>query len=240
MVRILTIDNELESAESLGFPTTLDLGPETDDLVIRWGNSTLYGDREFSRVVNPAKAIKLNVHKLDALRKLSSVVDTPRAFVTKVPNNVTALVRSIDHGDDFNVVKGPYQVPQGRYATTWIKTDVEYRVWFAWDKTTVAKRVPIRGDEEQAAQVNDEFPCRREWGYKFLDTVPQKLHNDVLRASRAIGLSLGAADVLVKGNRFIFVELNSAPSIDHPRLREFYQRHINHRCRQPVAQLAQV
>ena len=240
-VTILTIESELESAERLGFATDLELDPSFDGTVIRWGNSTIYGGREFSRVVNPAESIALNVHKLNALRKLSNVVKTPRAFVTKVPSGVTALLRSIKHGEEatFKIVKGPHDVPNDHYATTWIHTDLEYRVWFAWDKTITAKRVPIDGDEEQAEEKNSEFPCRREWGYKFIDSTPQALHTQVLRAAREIGLTLGAADVLVRGGEFIFLELNSAPSIDHRRLEEFFVRHINHRLR-PARQTVQV
>lgn len=71
-----------------------------------------------------------------------------------------------------------------------------------------------------------QFPCRSEWGYYFVNNIP-KLSKQTLLAKKTIGLDFGAADVLKYKNEYYFLELNSAPSIDHWRLEEFYKKEIN-------------
>lgn len=232
MVTILTIESEFESAESLGYKTVMYCDPRTEDTVIRWGNSEIVGP-EYRKVVNPSKAISLNCHKLKALLKMSEVVKTPQTFTENVPSNRLVLIRPINHsnGDGFRVIRGPKPVPREHYGTTWVKTKTEYRVWFAWDQTACAKRVPITIVDGQPVEPEPikKFPCRSGWGYKFLEKTPDKLHDDVMKAAKKIGLDIGAADVLVKGEEFIFLELNSAPTVDDTRIREFYQNAINSR-----------
>lgn len=235
MVTILTIESELESAKSLGYPTVLECDSRTTDTVIRWGNSAMPDGREFTKVVNTSKAIRLNCHKLRALEKMSEVVNTPKIYKQKVPSKKLALLRPFNHtgGEDFRVVTGPKDVPPEYYGTDWIKTKTEYRVWFAWDHTLCAKRVRVLPDgPDGKGWKNDtspepEFPCRSEWGYKFMDYVPNPLHADTIKAARLIGLDTGAADVLIRGEKYIFLELNSAPTVDVDRLRRFYQNAID-------------
>lgn len=238
MVTVMTIESEQKSAERLGYTTTIDFcDPRTNDVVIRWGNSELTGRTDFKRVVNPSKAIVLNCHKLNALHKLAQVVKTPTLYTKRAPAETLVLLRPIAHtnGEGFKVVKGPIDIDRGFYGTSWVKTKLEYRVWFAWNKTLCAERVKLRkysGDDGQDYTTDvrikpERYPCRSSWGYKFLENTPRALHRDVIKATKKIGLSLGAADVLVSDDEFIFLELNSAPTVDHKKIRVFFQSAIN-------------
>jgi hypothetical protein len=53
--------------------------------------------------------------------------------------------------------------------------------------------------------------------------ISKDLRNQTLLAAKKIGLEFGAADVLFHKGKWYFLELNSAPSVDHRVVREFYQ-----------------
>jgi hypothetical protein len=234
MIKIFSIKSELESAEQLGFETFLfndSLFSENfkDDVVVRWGssrliynNSTEYRHAEFPNVINRAKAIRFNCEKNLAMDILTKVVSTPRIFGRKVPEGKEAVVRFIEHshGKDFQILKGPLALNEGQFATEFIKTDTEYRVWFCGGATFAAKRIALSEEDKS------DFPCRSNWGYSYLREVPQELHNQTLFAAKEIGLSFGAADVLKHEGKYLFLELNSAPSIDTNRLKKFFKDNL--------------
>lgn len=228
-VIVLTCESELESANRLGFPTFTYLSDRTnktkDTIVIRWGNSQCaYDDRgirnvEFKNVINRMECIRLNCEKANATRLLAQVVNVPTLYEKKVPAGVLAVVRPFEHaaGSDFSVQEGPFNIKPGTYGTKFIKTNAEYRVWFCGNKTMCGRRVKMKINEAQ------EFPCRSQWGYEFCSKIATDLHYQTLMASKKIGLDTGAADVLYYKNKWYFLELNSAPSVDHRIVREFYQ-----------------
>ena len=233
MIKVLTINSEAKSAKRLGLPTTIGSFEKrvellADDIVIRWGNSTQHYNAsnyraDFYQVVNPAAAIRANCDKFNSTLALSRVVDTPRLFHDLVPNGITAVVRPIEHsaGKDFKVKVGEYELRNGEYATEFIKTDTEVRVWFCGNATLCAKRVPMRDTEE------GDFPCRSGWDYHFcFQKTPDSLHMSTLKAAKTIGLDCGAADILVKDGIFYFLELNSAPTIDKMRLEKFFKKNL--------------
>jgi hypothetical protein len=231
MVKILTIDSEIESARKLGFVCESWFSSHTEtfdnDVVVRWGNSGLHESvelrrREFKNVINKAGAIRLNCHKKEALLKIAEVADIPKIFEVKVPDNISVVYRPQEHsgGRGFNVIKGPFEIDSCYYATEYIKTDIEYRVWFAGNETLCAKRVPL------SSTIVGMYPCRSQWGYSFCKEVPKVLHDKTLLAAQKIGLELGAADVLFHGKKYYFLELNSAPTIDTSKLKAFYTRNI--------------
>jgi hypothetical protein len=236
MIHILTIESEHESAIRLRYPNTIiEAGYANeyfDDVVVRWGNSSPAfeqlesGDEiptEFKQVINPREAIRRNVRKEQALNLLSLVVNTPRMWEqgTKVPANVTAVHRIVNHhgGNGFNVQTGPFKVYQGCYATEWIPSKTEYRVWFCGDDT-------MCGIRSKRSPCTDKYPCRSMWGYTFKKKVPVKLHKDTLEAAKAIGLECGAADVLEHNGKYYFLELNSAATIDKQVIEDFYKQSL--------------
>jgi len=235
-IKILTIDSELESARRLGYPnTTTHLGDYAhkfdNNIVIRWGNSRWLYDAEGKKqmdvknVINPAPNIRKNCEKAGATKLLSQVVNVPTLYERNVPKSVLAVVRPMEHsaGNGFSVKEGPFKVSDGTYATRYLdvtKKGGEYRVWFCGNRTLCGKRYKMECNEEQ------KYPCRSNWGYDFCDGISKDLHNQTILAARKIGLDCGAADVLFYKGKWYFLELNSAPSVDHRVVREFYQKSL--------------
>lgn len=227
--------DDFKKVSKIGLPTVHSLeGLKKRELhsrpVIRWGKSNPIekrwpGKKEFKHVLNKASSIKLNCQKRRALEKMSRVVETPRLFKRHIPAKTLAVVRPHTHaeGCQFSVIEGPLYLSNGYYGTEYLRTKREVRVWFTRIKgskgyTLSAIRAPIPD------QPKEEFPCRSRWGYRFISHPPRKLHNQVLVAAEAIGLDFGAADVLIMGkDRFVVVELNSCPTVDNVRIREFYR-----------------
>ena len=229
-IKVFTIESECESARRLGYPTHTWLGDYANqynnDIIIRWGNSSiLYTDgggrhAEFKHVINPAECIKQNCRKNEATKLLAQVVNVPTLYEKSVPKGVLAVIRPTEHaaGNGFSVQKGPLKIERGTYGTRFLKTDAEYRVWFCGDKTMCGRRVKMECNAEQ------EYPCRSNWGYEFCKSISPALHYQTLMAAKKIGLDVGAADVLFYKKKWYFLELNSAASVDHRVVREFYQK----------------
>ncbi len=226
MISILTIGSEFESAQRLGWPTSIYhkeylSNYKADEIVIRWGNSSPLYDKDgngldFPNVVNPASAIAFNCEKNLALEAISKVVLTPTQYKEKVPSGIQAVVRGTSHsgGKGFNVMKGPVKIADWQYATKFIRTKTEYRVWFCGDKTLCAKRVTKKAVK---------YPyCRSTWAYRFCK-ITKELHEQTLKAARAIGLECGASDVLSYRGKYYFLENNSAPTVDHRLIKNFYR-----------------
>jgi hypothetical protein len=230
MIKILTIDSELESAKKLGFQTFTYLDENVrnsdKDIIIRWGYGGNYKDEldkpaDFLNVINPAKSIQLNCRKNVALRTLSRVVNTPKMYLRKVPSNNKYYVhRPTSHteGRNFYVQKSPFKVKQWHYATEFINTDKEIRVWFCGNKTVCAYRVTK--SKERLAQ---KFPSRALWPYRFIKRVPINLHKQTLLAAKAIGLEFGACDILIKNGKYYWLECNTAATLDSNILIDFYK-----------------
>ena len=227
-IKLLTFDSNT-SAEKLGYPTYKcidDYAYKFDkDIVIRWGNSrSLYtktGRRsmDFKHVINSSASIKKNCQKNDATKILARVVNVPTLWEKSVPAGILAVVRPMEHaaGDGFSVKKGPFNLTEGTYATRYIQTDAEYRVWFCGNRTILGRRVKMQCNE------TEKYPCRSKWGYEFCRGISKSLHNQTLLAAKVMGLDCGAADVLFSNDKWYFLELNSAPSVDHRIVREFFQ-----------------
>lgn len=227
MIRVLTYGKH--SVKNLGFKTHTWLDGRVEnydnDVVIRWGNNYLLTDRygrsrDFRNVINPAVAVQTNMSKIEAHGILSEVVRTPRMFRTQTLNRGLFVIRPCAHegGAGFRVTEangrsihlGGYE-----YATEFLRTNTEYRVWFCGNRTMRAQRA--RTPEQQAQGPVGRYPCRSKWGYNIsFREVPETLHNYTIKVAKAIGLECGAADVLLVDGKWYFLELNSAPSTDLP------------------------
>lgn len=239
MIRILTYSPS-HTVKKLGFNTSTWLEGRIEkyknDVIVRWGNASHIFNRysqmsEFINVLNPARAVSLNMNKIEAHDVMSKVVRVPRLFRKHTPNFGLFVVRPVVHqgGSGFRVVEAngkAITLSEGQqYATDFLRTNAEYRVWFCGDRTLRAQR--SRTVEQQEAGPVDRFPCRSKWGYNFCNGVPNTLHNQTLKAAKAIGLDVGAADVLLHDNHWYFLELNSAPSTDLPVLNRWMKDSIN-------------
>lgn len=228
-VRVLTTEGNIQSAGKLGFPTYTRVEDITDDLatdevgvMVRWGHS---GGNDHELVLNPAAAISDNCDKLSSKQALAGAVDAPAIYTSRVPRGITAVLRPLEHsqGSGFQLVAGPCAVPAGSYASKFIKTEKEYRVWFCGSHVFCARRVPMEGQGQAA----DE-PCRSKWGYAWQDDVFPILGRKTQLARETLGLDLGAADVLwhEEERKYYFLELNTACSLDHRKVLEFFKRSI--------------
>lgn len=231
-IKVLTINSELDSVTKLGWPTKTfhgDYAEDFDDtIMIRWGNSRTIHNRDgksgvdFKHVLNGANKIRTNCEKSKSKKLMSRVVNIPTLWEKRVPADVLAVVRPLEHsaGSGFSVKKGPFTLESGTYATRYLdvtKEGGEYRVWFCGNQTMCGRRYKMECNTEE------QFPCRSLWGYEFCGGISKDLHNQTLLAAKQIGLDFGAADVLFYKGQWYFLELNTAPSLDHRIVREFYQ-----------------
>ena len=232
MIKILTITNEYDSVAKLGFEcrTCFDGRVENfnNDIIIRWGNSSLLlnksgEEQDFKNIINKAKFISFNCKKNLSLQKLSQVVNTPKIFTTKVPEKTVVVYRPIYHtgGEGFSVFEGPLDIQHEYYATEWIETTKEYRVWFCGNRFLMAKRFT-----ENKCKLQAKYPCRSSYQYKFYKKVPEELKKEVLIGAKTLNLLFGAADILRKNKKYYFCEYNSAPSLDDNKLVTFYKEEL--------------
>ncbi len=235
-VVVWTCQSEYESAKKLGYPTftnlphNLEYYNENGIIVIRWGigGDWYYGTDhtrgEFLNTFNTSKAICLNVEKRDALKKLSEVVLTPKIYDKSVPSGKLVVHRPTNHtgGQGFNVVKGPFNVNFGNYATAYIPNKKEWRVWFCNGKTMAAVRTT-----RSKSRLEQKYPAKSLWCYDFKKRVPKKLLSDTLKAAKQIGLVFGAADVIEYKKKFYFLELNTSPTVDSQEIEKFYKSGLN-------------
>jgi hypothetical protein len=234
MLRIITYDGEKSTATKFGFSLSRELPKNVEeydgDVIIRWGNSlrayNKYGmGQDYKCCLNSRMAIRENCSKHTATQKLSEVVHTPKLFMSFVPRGITSVVRPIEHiaGVGFSIKDGPFPIEPGQYATEYMglrpnTDDKECRVWFCGNRTLVGKRARSANKAPR--------PCRSEWGYEFNHHFHDSLRDDAIIAAKHMNLDMGAADVLWIGGVAYFLELNSAPAIDHWRVEEWFRKSI--------------
>ena len=244
-VIILTCNSEIESAKKLGYTDTLDflsgnVEKYNTQLIVRWGNGMEYNNQfgspvEFQNVITKCKSIELNCNKPKALKKLSEVVLTPRLWTKAVPKRKLAVFRPTAHaaGKDFQVKKGPFQVDSYHYATEFVRSDKEIRVWYCNGKTMCARRVT-----KNQKRLDEKFKCRSLWSYNIWKKTPIRLHKQVLKAAKHLGFEYGAFDIIIgKNNKYYFLENNTAPSLDHSRIIKFYQRGLKSIINKKIKQI---
>lgn len=226
-VAILGYDGSRKSGSKIGYPYYDDEWDLRDNhavsstLVVRWGNGQHNARREFPHVVNPASSIDRNVRKASASELLSTAVRTPKLFARTIPAGSKAVVRPLEHcmGAGFKIVAGPTEVPYGCYAREYHPTEHEYRIWFCGGQTLAAKRIKLQSSK------SDE--CRSDWGYSAREVTPNQT-KITLKAAEKIGLEIGAADILWDEtlDEYVLLELNSCPSLDTPRVLDFFKENI--------------
>lgn len=238
---VLTIQKDLKSASELGFETTTRLDGHTEDyddcVVIRYGNSYFLRSvngyiSDYKNVINSARSVRDNCrHKDFTLKKISKVVKTPQIWVCgdKTPEGKMVVYRPTKHtqGSSFKVVPGGFTVDPDFYATEWIDTDKEFRVWFV-NNGNECQYVIARRFSQIPEENNKQFKCRSMWSYNFIKKDKfEILKSKVKLISDALKIEFGAVDVLSKDGVYYFLECNTAPSIDYPILKEFFTNGIN-------------
>lgn len=237
---VLAIQKDFQSARKLGFNTVTKLEGHVEDygdaVIVRYGNSYLLRDmlgniRDYQNTVNSAKSIRDNCRNKDfTLKRISKIVNTPKIWTCNegVPRGIHVVYRPTHHtqGEHFRVVEGGFTVQPGFYATQWIQTEKEFRVWFVNNGQNcnflIARRFSQKPEEN-----NKQFKCRSLWSYNFIKNGGfEVLKSKVKSISDLLGLEFGAVDVLSKDGTYYFLECNTAPSIDYPVLEEFFTKGI--------------
>lgn len=230
-IRLLTINSEEKSAKKLGFPVQTFFSGHKEsfdnDIVVRWGygfsiataDKIFCDNPDFKNVINPEESIKLNVEKIKSIQVLSRVVPTPKIYLDKVPAGVQVVYRPKNHagGVGFELRRGPFDLDGNHYATQYIPTNREIRVFVCGQRTLTCSRI-------KPANVASDI-CRSLYGYGRWCKTPANLHRMALKAAKALGLQIGAFDILAKGNKYYFLEFNTGPTIEG-KVRQFYQNGI--------------
>ena len=239
-IRLITIDSEINSAKKLDFPCSTYLRGYVEDydsdIIVRWGRSCLwpkkpskpleYKNGEFKKVLNHYQSIIDNCNKKLSLQRLSTIVKTPKIYEKLVPKRVKCVYRPNNHsgGKGFKIVSGGVKVQEGYYATQFIKTNLEYRVFFCGNKTMTVTRVKPKNK-------NISLVCRSLWGYNRFRKTPARLHKMALKAAKVLKLDMGAFDILVKNGNYYFLEANTAVTCDNKKIRDFYNKNILKLCK---------
>jgi len=233
-VILLTPQSEKESSEKLGFDTRLNLYGTIEDfldtIVIRWGYGYSAYNRagkecEYKHFITNYKNIQTNCNKLESTQKLSKVVLTPKIYTKNVPKGKLVVVRPFAHsrGENFEVKKGPLKLKGKTYAADFIKCEKEIRAFYCNGKVMVVSRVT-----QNEQRLKEKYKCRSLWPYsKPWKKVSKILENQVLKAAKHLGFQYGAFDILCKNDKYIFLENNTAPSLDSNFVINFYKTGID-------------
>ena len=219
----------------------------SDHLVINWGVSdggrTERDELHLRTILNHPDKVATAVNKPKAINLMlrHGISTPPIRQVDYTLRSVTIaeegqwVVRPNEHseGSDFRVMRAPFSLAAGHYATRFIPDTREYRVWFtAHDPATtiistmMAKRVPMASRGQ-----SDNDACRSSFGYAFtsrgsdfsLNNMP-KLKEQVQKVVNTFGLNYGAIDCLWSETerKWYILEVNTAPSLDHDLVMGFF------------------
>lgn len=214
---VFSSDGNAKSAIKLGFPVlshSTYIEQDPPDNVIAWGRS----DSPSGRVkqVNSCDAISKAISKSWMLAHMSeNGVKTPMMVESGSSwRGRDMVVRANEHsgGEGFRVAHSG-SIRDGEIGTEYIPADSENRVWFVGSSLLAGKRVPVT--DEDRVMANQQFVCRSKWGYQFYSEVPDKMREIALKIKENSGLDFGAIDLIWKRPDYYFLEVNTAPALDH-------------------------
>ncbi len=233
---VLTNPRNAVSAVRLGLPVVMELrDPVGYNNIINWGRSD---GPDSVNVINKGSVISRTVDKASFIHEmLNAGVSAPairdeaeaiqdRKWVVR-PNNH-------EEGSDFRLhdveLEGAIRIPAGHHATLFIEGAREYRIWFAGNTFLTAKRIPRPSEGE-----TDET-CRSKWGYSFRSQNFPGSIVEIRKALAVIPIQFGAFDLLwaTEERKWYILEVNSAPSLDHERVRSFMCSGIRSMMRPPL------
>ena len=230
---IITNPRNAVSAVRLGLPVVTEV-PRDYDNIVNWGRS----DATAPKMLNPGTQIANTVDKYHYLTVIAQHgVSCPPTYG---PGNILPrgqyVMRPFTHeeGSDFDLVTsaGTAVVPSEFHATKFITPTREYRVWFANAKFLTARRIPRPSEDE----TNES--CRSKWGYQAVDNFDGAI-TQVKKALAVMPLDFGAFDLLwaTEERKWYILEVNSAPSLDTDRVRNFMVPNIKAMLRPEPAQI---
>lgn len=221
MSRILARPRTIKSARLIGYPayqdSITDLLP--GESVIIWGNSDAR-PIEGHPMLNSNSRIctnKLRMHQTFQ----AGEVPSPTLYERDIPDGVEAVIRPLEHqgGSGFMRGRGPLRVPSGHYATEFLESELEYRVFFFNEEKFNVCRTKTSGDS---------LECRSQWDYYYCRCGP-RISEIVDKARRATQLDFGAVDILDLNGRsnYMVLEVNTAPALDDDRVLGWFQMRLD-------------
>lgn len=200
------------------------------NIIVNWGASVGNGltpklmDKMLAKMLNMPDKLKANKDKHGSLKKMheKSVSAVPTYDINHVPSDAYPVIaRTPNHfgGSGFWKCDNAEQLAEAKrnganHATKLIVKAGEYRVHILLDKAVrIVRKVKAREDAQDLCRSHDN-------GWKFMkvadENVPAGLKDLAVAAVAAIGLQLGAVDVVVqKRTKKMFVlEVNSVPGLE--------------------------
>ncbi len=210
-----------------------DAVPKQYRVVINWGNSAPVQAAAGVRVLNKPEAIARAVNKLATFTKLreAGTVTIPN-FTTEAPRADRiwfARTKLAGSGGEGIVVIRPedVQVPAAPLYVEYVKKVTEYRIHVVNGAVIFAQAKKKRAGFEQDA--DDKLIRNYENGWVFcpveLGEVPANAQATAINALAALELDFGAVDLVIGRGDGIpyFLEVNTAPGIESPTLKEAYK-----------------
>lgn len=215
--------------------TRLDPVPQQYTTVINWGNtSPIHTGGRNVRVLNKPSAIAVAVDKLRALTALRDGGVRVPDFGTTYPAGTRDmyLARTVlggSGGAGIVVIRPGDAVARAPLYTKYVRKTMEMRIHVAFGRAIFLQLKLRERDNEQTA--DQKLIRNHENGWVF---APRPIEGPILEAAAAeavkavaaLGLDFGAVDIIIgKSDVLPYVlEVNTAPGIQSPTLKEAYQQ----------------
>lgn len=207
--------------------------------VINWGNPSALQHGEDVVVLNKPEAINKAINKLTALQTLQEGGTRVPEFTTKLDKAEAGTIwfaRTVLDGScgrGISVIREGDGVPAAPLYVRYIRKDSEYRVHVAFGQPIFAQ---LKLRQREAEQTNDQKLIRNHdngwvFGPRPLEEIPDDVKQQAVKAVESLGLDFGAVDLVVgKKDKLAYVlEVNTAPGIESPGLKQAYAKTFTER-----------
>ena len=214
------------SAVKLGYPTYQAIPAGYRGNVINWGKSQLSYDGSVT-ICNLPGSLMGTIDKRAFLKTLhANGISAPELLEAGNRAPSGWVVRPNEHaeGNEFQLTISQFEIMGGYHATKFITPANEYRVWFFGRQNFLtAKRVPI-----PSLGQTESDPCKSKFGYSFGRPNYEKCVELIKRALEVAKLDFGAFDMLwaTDERKWYILEVNTAPSLDHSEVKNFFKTHF--------------
>jgi len=192
-------------------PYRLHFTGREQDIIINWGIPKILHN---SKYVNPINAVRIAVCKLKCLNKLKTEGISVPEYTTEKPTEGKWVARTILNARSGvgAVVAEASGLPNAPLYTKYIAKDAEFRVIVVNGKAVDAKQKLKRRDFEGERQPYI-WACDNGYVMARQVAIPDNITELGVAAVNAIGLIIGAVDIILKGDVAYVLEVNSAPGL---------------------------
>lgn len=206
--------------------------------LINWGNTApIRSENANLRVINRPEAIAVAVNKLSALDALrGGGVRVPDYSINKPEGSgdiyLARTVLNGSGGEGIVVIRPGDVIPEAPLYTKYVRKTAEVRIHVAFGRAIFLQVKLRERDTEQTA--DQKLIRNHDNGWVF---APRPIEGpsmeaaaaEAVKAVAALGLDFGAVDIIIgKRDGLPYVlEVNTAPGIQSPTLKEAYQQAFN-------------